>query len=144
MLFYRVRERNVVSEIIDEEAIIMDLNSGMYFSAEGVGAVIWDGMVCGFEVAQIKQRILSSFSVDPISLDADFEKFAASLLANKLVEIADGAARPNADWSIQLPDARRGYDPPILNRYDDLQDLALLDPIHDVEETGWPNRKTDF
>jgi hypothetical protein len=133
-----------VSEIIDEEAIIMDLDSGMYFSAEGVGAVIWDGMACGFEVAQIKQRILKSFSVDPISLDADFEKFAASLLADKLVEVADGAAQPKAEWSIPLSDARRSYDPPVLSRYDDLQDLALLDPIHDVEETGWPNRKTDF
>ena len=39
---------------------------------------------------------------------------------------------------------RRGYEPPILNRYDDLQNLALLDPIHDVEEAGWPNRKTNF
>ncbi len=144
VLLYRVRDRNIVSEIIDEEAIIMDLNSGMYFSAEGVGAVIWDGIVCGFEVTQIKQRILQSFSAEPAGLDADFENFAASLLANKLVDVAHGAALPSVDWSIPLPAARRGYDPPILTRYDDLRELALLDPIHDVEEAGWPNRKTDF
>jgi len=54
MFLYRVRDVDVVSEIIDEEAIIMDLSTRRYFSAEGVGAVIWDGMVCGFDVAQIE------------------------------------------------------------------------------------------
>jgi len=144
MLLYRIRDKNVVSEIIDEEAIIMDLSTGMYFSAEGVGAVIWDGIVCGFPVAEIKQRILHSFSVDLASLDADFENFADALLTSTLVDRTDGVTRPSVDWIIPLPTAKRGYKSPILDRYDDLQDLALLDPIHDVEEAGWPNRKTDF
>jgi hypothetical protein len=144
MPFYRVRNANIVSEIIDEEAIVMDLSSGSYFSAEGAGAVIWDGIVCGFEAAAIKQRILQSFSLGPAVLDADFEDFAGALLANNLVEIADRAAAASVDWSVPLPAHKRDYDPPVLNRYDDMQDLTLLDPIHDVEETGWPNRKTDF
>jgi hypothetical protein len=144
MRLYRLRDANVVSEIIDEEAIIMDLDSGSYFSAEGAGAVIWDGMVCGFEAAQIKQRILQSFSLDSARLETDFEDFVAALLANKLVELADGAVPPSVDWSMPLPARKRGYDQPVLNRYDDMQDLTLLDPIHDVEETGWPNRKTDL
>ena len=54
MFLYRVRDVDVVSEIIDEEAIIMDLSTGVYFSADGVGAVIWDGVACGFEVTEIK------------------------------------------------------------------------------------------
>jgi hypothetical protein len=29
---------------------------------------------------------------------------------------------------------------PQLIEYSDLQDLILVDPIHDVEESGWPNR----
>ena len=40
MARYRVRDKNVVSEIIDEEAIIMDLNTGAYFSSDGPGALI--------------------------------------------------------------------------------------------------------
>lgn len=144
MLLYRARDENVVSSIVDEEAIIMDLSSGVYFSADGVGAVIWDGVACGFEVTEIKRRILQSFSADAAGLDADFEIFAASLLANKLVEVAHGIASPLVDWSMPLPVAKRHYEPPILNRYDDMPDLRLLDPIHDVKETGWPNRKTDL
>jgi hypothetical protein len=28
---------------------------------------------------------------------------------------------------------------PVLNKYTDMQDLLLLDPIHEVDERGWPN-----
>ena len=144
MPLYKVRDRDIVSEIIDEEAIIMDLSSGTYFSAEGVGAVIWDGIICGFEVLRIKQRILQAYAHDAAGLEADFEDFAAALLANNLVEAADSADLPSVEWSMPLPAHKRDYDRPVLTRYDDMQDLTLLDPIHDVEETGWPNRKTDF
>jgi len=30
---------------------------------------------------------------------------------------------------------------PVLERYTDMQELLLIDPIHDVDETGWPRRK---
>jgi hypothetical protein len=144
MPLYRVRDKNVVSEIIDEEAIIMDLADGTYFSSDGAGAVIWDGIVCGFEAAQIKERVQRGFSVDPAVLNLDFEKFVGVLSAKGLVEVAHDTAVSSVDWNMPLPATRRGYDPPVLNRYDDLQKLALLDPIHDVEEAGWPNRKTNF
>jgi hypothetical protein len=140
MPLYRVRDKNVVSEIIDEEAIIMDLADGTYFSSDGVGAVIWDGIVCGFEPAQIKKRVQRGFSVDSAVLNLDFEKFVAALSANKLVTLLTTQPFP-VDWNMPLPATRR---PPVLNRYDDLQKLALLDPIEDVEEAGWPNGKTNF
>jgi hypothetical protein len=30
----------------------------------------------------------------------------------------------------------------MLERYEDMQDLILLDPVHEVEEEGWPRAKT--
>ncbi|HZH84857.1 MAG TPA: PqqD family protein [Phototrophicaceae bacterium] len=144
MPLYRVRDKNVVSEIIDDEAIIMDLADGTYFSSDGAGAIIWDGIICGFEAAQIKERLHHGFSVDPAVLNADFDRFVATLCGHKLVEIAHDAACSSMEWNMALPATKRAYGPPTLNRYDDLQKLALLDPIHDVEEAGWPNRKTDF
>jgi len=141
MARYRVRDKNVVSEIIDEEAIIMDLNTGSYFSSDGPGALIWDGIVCGFEAAQIKERVHQAFSAEPAELNKDFENFVASLVANRLVDVSHKIISSGLDWSMPLPADRRGYDPPVLKKYDDLQNLAMLDPIHDVEEAGWPNRK---
>ena len=33
------------------------------------------------------------------------------------------------------------YEHPVLQKYTDMEDLLLLDPIHDVDEAGWPARK---
>jgi hypothetical protein len=144
MPLYKVRDKSIVSEIIDEEAIIMDLSTGAYFSSDGAGAVIWDGIVCGFDIPEIKERVQQAFSTDAAALNTDFESFVVSLLANKLIAEARGTFFSRVDWSMPLPADPRAYEAPILKRYDDLQDLALLDPIHDVPETGWPNRKTSF
>jgi len=141
---YKVKNSNIVSEIVDQEAIIMDLNSGIYFSSQDVGAVIWDGIVCGFEEYHIKQRIRQSLSVEPGDFDRDLADFIAVLIANKLIEIDPSESVPATDWSMPLPATRCPYNPPILSRHGDMQDLALLDPIHDVEGEGWPNRKTNF
>lgn len=37
--------------------------------------------------------------------------------------------------------SQRCFTPPVLNKFTDMQELLLLDPIHDVDETGWPKRK---
>ena len=33
------------------------------------------------------------------------------------------------------------FEPPTLSKYKDMQDMLLLDPVHDVEEAGWPEPK---
>ena len=39
---FEVNSPAVVSEVIDGEAVIMNLKSGNYFSIQNSGAVIWD------------------------------------------------------------------------------------------------------
>jgi hypothetical protein len=144
MVHYKIKNSNIVSDIVDQEAIIMDLNSGIYFSSQDVGAVIWDGIVCGFEEYQIKQRIRQSFSVEPVVFDREFGDFIGGLISNNLIAIDPSESAPTTEWTMPLPTAKCPYSPPILHRHGDMQDLALLDPIHDVEGEGWPNRKTNF
>ena len=36
------------------------------------------------------------------------------------------------------------FKPPLLKRYTDMQELLILDPIHEVDDTGWPAIKPDF
>ena len=33
---------------------------------------------------------------------------------------------------------QKEYEPPVIECYPDMQELLLLDPIHEVDETGWP------
>jgi hypothetical protein len=36
------------------------------------------------------------------------------------------------------------YSVPVLEEYTDMSDLLLLDPIHDVNELGWPVKRDDL
>jgi hypothetical protein len=33
------------------------------------------------------------------------------------------------------------YTKPVLNKYTDMQQLLLADPLHEVQEAGWPHTK---
>ena len=37
-----------------------------------------------------------------------------------------------------LPEPQEGFVAPQLHKYTDMQELLLLDPIHDVDQEGWP------
>ncbi len=60
-------------------------------------------------------------------------KSAADLKANDLIrDTGEGAG------AFSPPAIQGAFAPPRLQRYTDMQDLLLLDPIHDVDEVGWP------
>ena len=45
--------------------------------------------------------------------------------------------------ALSLEQPLQDYEPPQLMKYTDMQELILLDPIHDVDEKGWPHTKPD-
>jgi hypothetical protein len=134
---YEINAPAVTSEVIDGEAVIMHLKSGKYFSAAASGGVIWAALEEGLAVGQIVERVLAGYVVSGDEARRAVQDFCAELLGHELIRAA-------ADDAPVLParlgdcDARRVFTPPLLNVYSDMQDLLLLDPIHDVGEEGWP------
>jgi hypothetical protein len=51
--------------------------------------------------------------------------------------VDDGTEPPGSPTE---PDGKRSpFEAPRLDRYDDMRDLLLADPIHDADTAGWPN-----
>jgi len=65
------------------------------------------------------------------------EEFISRLLLEELIseKIAESLTEETLDF-----DTIATYLPPIVEKYTDMQDLLMLDPIHDIDETGWPNK----
>jgi hypothetical protein len=64
------------------------------------------------------------------------------LLEEKLIIASAESPEPPIDE--ELPRTEREplrFHTPTLAKFTDMQDLLLLDPIHDVDKTGWPARK---
>lgn len=122
-----------VQDVIDGEAVIIQLETGNYFSLDSTGALIWQALVAGHSSASISAALQARFPDQAVQTDVD--RLLAQLLeAGLLVRCDAGGASP----ALQLP-AALAYAAPQLHTYTDMQDLLLLDPIHDVDQRGWPN-----
>jgi hypothetical protein len=124
----------VVSEVIDGEVVAIDLESGRYYSLEGPAARAWEAIQAGQDVDGIVDAVAAEARVGTDEARADVAAFLAELEAEGLLLGGNGDGPPEPG---------PGRVPLVLHRYTDMQDLIVLDPIHDVDETGWPNRRPE-
>ncbi|MFT7649404.1 MAG: hypothetical protein ACI8Y4_004165 [Candidatus Poriferisodalaceae bacterium] len=136
MEYLTIRTPEVVHETVDGEAVIINLDKGLYFSADKMAACIWSRIAAGHDADSILAWGSALFT-DVAPLEDEFRAFLDSLKANDLVAVSDQAPVPS-DVAILAPPA--DYASPELEVFSDMTDLLLLDPIHDVaEELGWPS-----
>jgi len=137
---FSIKEPNVIQEIIDGEAIIADLGNGFYFSLDDTGTQVWAAMVGGASVNDIIDACAASFSGEREDMAEGIVNLLKHLQDEELIVPRDG--EPNtggADLASVITASGGAFVTPVLSKYTDMEQLLLLDPIHDVDETGWPN-----
>ena len=134
---YGVRAPAVVHEVIDGEAVIINLESGAYFSADGASAVAWQAIAGGASPADLATVIAGGYESDDATIAAAVAGFVDALLQAGLIRPAEPAAAISPA-ELPAPAARLPFAGLALRGFTDLQELLLLDPIHEVDETGWP------
>ncbi len=123
---YKLKTDNTAATVIDGEAIIVNLTTGVYYSMDKVGAAVWEMMEQGMSVPQISAAIAARYEVDANTALADIEALTEKLDAEDLIVITD---EPDADFSQPGPAANRmPYATPNLDIYRDMGDLLALDP----------------
>ncbi|HRE02773.1 MAG TPA: PqqD family protein [Ilumatobacteraceae bacterium] len=134
---HRIAHGEIAHERVDDEVIAVDLTTGAYYSLRGAGADTWDLLVGGADEAEVVATLRARYEIIGGDVEADVDAFVRDLLAAGLLAGDDAvseATRP------PLPTLASGttYTRPTLEAYDDMQGLLLLDPIHEVDEAGWP------
>ncbi|MBA2708719.1 MAG: PqqD family protein [Gemmatimonadaceae bacterium] len=134
----------VLHESIDDEVIIIDLSTGSYYSLRGSAAEIWR-LLARFSGATSAELVDALGTGDDGDQDIEtvVSRFVGELCEEKLVSRV--AAADGLRTAPLLPEGngRSSFEPPIIEKYTDMQDLVLLDPVHDVDQTGWPRVPTD-
>ena len=140
---FEINTPAVVSEIIDGEAIIMNLKSGNYYSTDGVGSLLWRGIELGNTYQQLLSLVRTTFPTVLEDLAAAIDPFIDELTTHELIrETPTGGANAlSNELELTHVDGNGEFRAPVLNVYVDMKDLLLLDPIHDVDEVGWPTPK---
>jgi len=140
---FKVNSPDVAWESFDGEAVIVNLQSGHYFSARGTAALIWRALAGGASRGELDALMSLTFDAAPSEMQGPVGTFIADLLERALLvplaagEPASAASSPAAS----APAAKTPFSAPVLDTYADMQDILLLDPIHEVDDQGWPHQR---
>lgn len=136
---FRPNSPPVLHETLDHEAILVDLERGTYYSLDPVGTSIWGAIDRGASIEQVVESIAEQSGADVAEVEAVVGAFVDELVTEELLVARDEdavAEAVRAEW----PDGVT-FTKPTLSRYTDMQELLLLDPVHDVGVAGWPERR---
>ncbi len=119
-------------DTVDGETVILDSSTGVLTLLVGIGPGIWERLVGGADREALLAEIAGTY--DDVAAAAA-GSFLDELLAAELVvpcgEATPGDAAP-APWPAE-------YRAPQIEVYDDIADIMMMDPIHEVDQTrGWP------
>lgn len=78
---------DVIFRELEGEAVILNLESGVYFGLDEVGTRIWQFLVESPRLRDVHRHMLAEFDVAPDTLERDLLAFAAALSAKGLVRL---------------------------------------------------------
>lgn len=100
---------HVISDALEGDRIVIDIQTGAYYTLTAQAAELWSQASDHGEVADVADPVL------------------ARLVAEGLL-VAEAAA----------PAAEPSPTEAAFTRYNDMEELLLVDPIHEVDNEGWP------
>jgi hypothetical protein len=147
--FFQINRPQIVSETIDGEVVIVNLDKGHYYSLVKTGSDVWERIEQGHSQERILEAMLDKYTGNSEEIQEAVNNFIHQLQeAGIIIPSATATAEvtPNSD---KLSNGDGGqekliFEPPTLESYTDMEELLLLDPIHEVDEVeGWPARKAE-
>ena len=129
-----------ISEMIDGEVMIINLESGSYFSVTGAGAAIWPQLITGSDLDSLAKILEAAFDVEAAVVATELSGFVDRLVEEGILRQQDSGGAPCA-IAISPPCQTRSYQGFGLERFDDMRGLLVIDPVHEVGGFGWPEAK---
>lgn len=145
---FRINGPRIIHETIEEEVIIINLDNGNYYSLDKVGAYIWGFVESGATAGEIVKEIARRYEGSRAVIETAVDQLITELQQEDLI-VPDKEKEPGSIKGLSMPieagpeTVGLSFETPILHKYTDMQDLLLLDPIHEVDEAGWPTVKPD-
>lgn len=134
---FRINMPPVIHQTLDGEVIAVNLDTGVYYSLRGSAASVWGSLERRASVGEAVADAVARYDGPPPSIEAAVARFIEELEAEGLIAALGGdeprePAQP--DGEVGVPFAE-----PVLDKYTDMQELLILDPIHEVDDAGWPH-----
>ncbi len=137
---FEVSRPEVVGSVVDGEVVAINLDKGSYYNISGAGTDVWVAVDQTASAQEIAARLAHRFGVSVDAIADAVASFMEELRSEGLIRVADPDATRGEPSVAELPsDGNVAYSPPVLEKFTDMEDLLLVDPVHDVTDRGWPH-----
>jgi hypothetical protein len=131
---YQHNGDELASTIIDGDAVVVNMSTGVYYSLDNTAGAIWQMIGDGYSLAGIASRLAAMYDTTPEQAFADAERLMMLLLEENL--IAPEQEAPAAFETEPAGEQRQPYVTPEITTYTDMSDLLALDPPMPGLRTG--------
>jgi hypothetical protein len=123
-------------ERLDGEYVVISFSTGKYFSINQTGSDLISMVAQNLPTEDWESLLKEHYKEDNFS---GIEEFLSKCEEEGILV---AKAPNNIEVKRELPSdcARDKWSIPILNIFDDLSDLLLVDPIHESSTDGWPKQ----
>ncbi len=138
--YYAIRNKQVINETLDNETIIINLETGVYYSLNPTATLVWKGLIAGCSVQTIASVLKNRYPEIP-EVMAAVQKFIQFMAVEHLIETTGEGPCDLGRFKDEVAADTNPFSAPALEKYEDMQEMLLADPIHEVEQDGWPKLK---
>jgi hypothetical protein len=142
---YRCNDPDVIYEIYDDEVVVLNFSNGNYYSLKNSAKSVWILIVRGVSLSEIQKHFTGNSNSHKAEIEKNISDFFVSLIEEELIVESDSKTLKKFDTGqktdVMLDVNAKDFPHPILEKFNEMQELLLLDPIHEVSNMGWPLRK---
>ena len=137
---YRINSPKVIHQVFETEVVVVNLETGTYYSVEGAGIDIWRMLAAQRTTDEIVSAMTQNDNGSAAANAETIRAFLGQVADEALIVPDENGANGRSELG-SLPAARDlAAQPARLRKFTDMRDLLLLDPIHELDEAGWPQR----
>ena len=124
--FIAANEQQVAAKVMDGEAIVINLSTGIYYSLGTTGGFIWSLIEKRPCINDVIRCVTEHYDVDKAEAERDVLRLCVDLCNEGL---AVGSVVAVADTVLTGPAGQRlPYETPAIEKYTDMAEMFALDP----------------
>lgn len=121
--YFEPASEHIVHKVIDDELMVINLENGFYYSADGLASGIWQSAVGGRNEGAILEDLAVAYPGQP-ELETHVSGFLDQLLQHGLVKQVP-TPRVGDAGPVSWPER---YAPPKIDCHDDVAQIVAMDP----------------
>lgn len=134
---YRINTPSVVYERFDNELVAIHMGTGVYHSMVGVATDAFVLLLEEATASELADALATKYEATSSEIMARLAPFLQQLQNEQLIVAVD-TRKPRSPLRIPGDEHGLPFVAPRLEAFRDLEGLLLLDPIHEIDDEGWP------